>query len=216
MTLKQSRNLAVRQVGKVNPRSLNLLFNQKRVNSKLVKNIFLNSVDKTVLNMLINHFVDNAKSGDVKLKLFLNRLVLKKFNPNSVSRWRVLNKFYNLAQEGDSFGLRGLLIGVKDSVLENRGCALKGLRYLAETGDVRVLDGLVFGLKDSNKYNRNVALDGLRLLAVKGDVRVLDGLVFGLKDSDSVNRGLAFGGLQELAEIGNLRAKKFLEEYKRK
>jgi len=27
---------------------------------------------------------------------------------------------------------------------------------------------------------------------------------------------LAFGGLQELAEIGNLRAKKFLEEYKRK
>ena len=164
------KNLAKIQNRKINLSDVKSLLRQKKVNPVLVRNVILKSTDKNILDSVINHFVENAKKGDIRSKLFLNRLVSKNFNSNIVSRERVLGAFSDLAKKGNSFGLRGLLIGVKDPVLTNRFFALWGLRELAEKGESRVLPGLLVGAKDSNLGNRSFALKGLEALAKQGNV----------------------------------------------
>jgi len=169
LIVSRKKNLAKMQPRKLNLSEVKSLLRQKKVNPDVVRNVLLKSTDKIVLDSVINHFVKNAKKGDVRSKLFLNRLVSKKFNSNIISRERVLGEFRGLAKKGDSLGLRGLLIGVKDPVLTNRFFALWGLRELAERGDARVLPGLLTGVKDFNLANRSWALKGLEALAKKGN-----------------------------------------------
>lgn len=170
MTLKQARNLTLIQSRKVTPASMKLIL-RKKPKTALLREIILNSTDEKVLGAVISHFVECAKSGDVKAKLFLNRLASERFNKNPASRSTVLKRIWALAIVGDSFGLRGLLVGVRDFEGVNRSWALGGLRELAKKGDARVLPGLIFGMKDADKENRSRALEGLNALAEKGNVK---------------------------------------------
>jgi hypothetical protein len=168
MTAPRIKSLTARQAEKINSKSLRFILRGKP-NPILLRSILLNSNNKLALSILINHFVNKAKKGDVRAKLLLNRLASEKFNKNVISRGQVLDKFGVFAKEGDSFGLRGLLVGAKDSDIINRDRALFGLCQLAIQGDGRVLSGLFVGVKDSSKTNFERALFGLITLANKGN-----------------------------------------------
>ena len=167
MTLKQTKNLVAMQIARVTPSSVRLLLRGKS-NSVILRKLILSSTNLKVLDEMISHFVNKAKV-DVHAKLFLDEMVSEKFNKNPVSRWRVLTAFHNLSIKGDSFGLRGLLIGVKDSDESNCRCALAGLSLLAQKGISETLPGLIVGLKDKELGNHNNALRGVKCLAKLGN-----------------------------------------------
>jgi hypothetical protein len=164
----QSKRLGNRQAGKISLYGAKSLLKQKRVNPVLIKTILLNSTDSKVLDVLLDYFVERAKKGDLGSMGILNRFAVEKINPNLVSRKKVLETLRNLALSGDARGIRGLLVGVKDSDSINRYHSLSGLRALSKKGDVRVLPGLLVGVKDSDVGNRSLALGGLRLLSRRG------------------------------------------------
>jgi hypothetical protein len=215
MTQRQVLNLFKMQIGKMSEASVKLALERKRASPAFLRKVLLESKNEKVWGLLINHFLSNAKRGDVRSKLFLIRLCFEKFNKNKFLRGAVLIKFEELAEGGNVFGLRGMLVGVKDSDTHNRSWALKGLGELAFKGDARVLPGLFFGLRDSNPSNRADALSGLEKLSRLGDVRVLPGLILGLKDPVKGNRNWSIWGLENLSEKGNVQAKKSLEELKK-
>jgi hypothetical protein len=215
VTQRQVLNLFKMQIGKMSEASLKLALERKRASPAFLNRVLIESKNEKVLGLVVNHFLVKAKEGDAESKMFLNRMASEKFNKNKSLRKLIFLKFSNLATLGDSFGLRGMLVGVKDSDTHNRSWALKGLGELAFKGDARVLPGLFFGLRDSNPSNRADALSGLEKLSRLGDVRVLPGLILGLKDPVKGNRNWSIWGLENLSEKGNVQAKKSLEELKK-
>ena len=205
MSYSAARKLTSRQLNANLRRALKQSEGKRVVNSRMLKKIFLESKDTRVLKEVFEHFVARSKSGDVQVNLFLNRCISEKFNKNADSRREVLKYFKGLAGKGDSFGLKGLIVGVKDSVASNREVALAGLRELAEQNNRHVLSGLVIGVKDKVESNRRIALMGLRELAERGDARTLPGLMIGVRDSNANNRGRALEGLKNLARKGDAR-----------
>lgn len=143
MAQRQLRNLAQMQASKLNANSVELLLKgKKRVREVFLKQVLLENRDRFALRMLINHFLKKAREGDVRSKLFLNRLASERFNKNESSRAEVLIIFHNLAQKGDLFGLRGLLVAARDSVPERRWWALEGLNALAKKGNLKAIKAL--------------------------------------------------------------------------
>jgi hypothetical protein len=170
MTLKKVLNLSKMQVLKVTPKSVELLLAQKKPSMALLRKILFESKNKEVLRLTINHFLARAVKGDVRANLFLRRLVSEKFNKNEYIRSRVLEHFWYVAKwRGNPIGLRGLLVGVRDSSILNRNRALMGLSELAWRGDARTLPGLIEGLKDPHLDNQVHALKGIKDLAKTGN-----------------------------------------------
>jgi hypothetical protein len=207
-----ARKLTSRQLNANLRRALKQSEGKRVVNSRVLKENLLKSSDERVLEEVVKHFVVMGEKGDVKIKLFLNRCASEKFNKNSNSRFKILVRFRELAKKGDSFGLKGLLVGVRDSNKHHREYALRGLSLLAAKGETRTLPGLLHGVKDSSEYNRGWALLGLRELSKKGEKGILPGLLVGVKDFSKYNRGIALSSLRELAERGSVEAKKALKE----
>ncbi|MGI6589368.1 MAG: hypothetical protein ACOX1V_01745 [Candidatus Iainarchaeum sp.] len=166
MSYGEARKLTSRQLNANLLRALEQSRGKRVVNPRVFKNAILESSDSRVLKEVVNHFIKKGKSN-VKIKLFLNRCASEKFNKNWVSRGEVLKYFGELAEKGDSFGLRGLMVGVKDSNPSNRGWALRGLSFLAAKGDARALNGLMIGVKDSVGSNRAWAMFGIGELSKK-------------------------------------------------
>jgi hypothetical protein len=192
MTQKHVLNLSRMQIGKLSENSLWLALEKKKASTPWLKKVLFESKDRKILYLAIEHFVRKAKNGDVRAKLFLNRLALERFNKNDLLRDCVLLKLEENTQMGDRFALRALLVGVRDSVPYNRAMALTGLKNLAARNEKRVLPGLIFGLKDTNLDNRRYALSGLEFLAEE-------------KNEDAIKV------LKKLASEGNKRAKDILE-----
>lgn len=170
MTQRQVLNLTKMQASKIGVNGVRMILLKKKGSSVFLKKVLLESRNEKVLGEVISYFVEKANTGDIRSKLFLNRCASEKFNKNEILRKLVIEKFLKLARDRSSFGLRGLLVGVRDSVSVNRHWAFLGLWKLAEKGDFRVLSGLLEGVKDSVKNNRTLALQGLRALADKGHV----------------------------------------------
>jgi hypothetical protein len=170
VTLKQTRNLGARQIAKVTPKSVGLILAQKKPNLVLLRKILFESKDREVLRLTINHFLALADLGNVKAKLFLNRLASEKYNKNEYIRTRVLENYWYVAKfRKNPVGLRALLVGVRDSNISNRVHSLMGLSELALHGDARTLPGLIEGLKDSHPDNHDHALKGIQDLAKTGN-----------------------------------------------
>jgi hypothetical protein len=169
MTLKQAARLNSVQAGKLTPKSLALIMWYNRVDSPVFRKLVKDSKNKSLLHSAITHSISKAKEGDVRARLFLNRLTQEKFTKDNSFRRMVLGEFSDIAVKGDSFGLRWLLIGVRDSSIANRSWALWGLENLAKEGDARTLPGLLKGIKDSDADNRDLALSGLKELTKCGN-----------------------------------------------
>jgi hypothetical protein len=162
MTQRQLKTLNSTQAQRLTPKSLSMIFERNRINSPIVKKIFLEVKGTKSFKLMIDYFVEKVQRGDVGAQRLLNRMASEKFNKNELLRNWVLEKFRELAFNGDDLGLKGLLSGVKDSSSDNRNVALWGLRRLATyKGDARVLPGLIVGARDSHETNRWEALRGL-------------------------------------------------------
>jgi hypothetical protein len=202
-------------MAKVTPSSVKLLLRGKS-NPVLLKSLVLSSTNATVLESLVNHLGLKAMKGDVRAKLFLNRCASEKFNKNALSRGLVIGCLSKRASNADYFGLRGLLVGIRDSNPNNRLKAFEGLRIFVSRGNPAGIKSLIIGAKDPVEKIRWQSLAGLYDLArLYGDARALPGLLIGVKDCAN-NNYLALAGLKELAEQGNIEAKNFfLEELKK-
>jgi hypothetical protein len=212
VTQKKAANLNKRQIGKIRAHPVSLILGRTRVNSKLLKNFLFESTNPAVLDEVIEHILSKALKKDETAKRLLRRLAYEKCNNKTVLRGRVLAGFYRLSARGDSFGLRELTIGTKDSAHQNRFWAILGLYHLASKGNTRTLPGLLVGAKDLEKQNREWAIKGLTKLAEKGDARTVNGLIIALKDKKTSNPGVALDGLTALAKLGNKDAQKLLTE----
>lgn len=169
MTQRQVSNLATTQLQKIRASSVKLILRKKTVNPVLLRKILFESRNTDVLELVVSYYLHKAREGDVKAKLFINRMCSAKFNKNSALREIILTRLSSPNLTESSFiGLKGLLVGVNDPEAMNRALALKGLCSLAEKGDARVIPGLVAGLKDTSEANAWRGLSGLSLLAHKG------------------------------------------------
>ncbi|OQA31475.1 MAG: hypothetical protein BWY55_00468 [archaeon ADurb.Bin336] len=155
----------------------------KAVTSGVLRNTILKSKNPKVLNASISTFINRSRGGDVQARLFLNRSASEKFNKNSASRREVLWRFKGLAGKGDSVGLRGLMVGVRDSNALNREIAWKGVGDLAARGNPQAksflsnykggdnsvaLRRLISGTGKRDAGTRTSALSGLKRLSDQG------------------------------------------------
>ena len=214
MTHAQVSNLAVRQIKKLNEKSIALILNKKKASNSLLKQILLNSTDKQLLDAVLNEFLLMAKNGNIQAKKIVTMVAYEKFNPNSNSRTRILGLFKELAQKGDLVGLEGMLLAAKSKRNYDRYLALEAMGVLAGKGEGKVLPGLMSCVNDSLKQNRFLALRGLVDLSNRGNKEAIKGLIIGMKDSnpDRSNATFAKHAVESLAKQKNKEAIKALKE----
>jgi len=172
MTLKQSKRLLARQVGKVTIKQL-LTLKQRRMNPTLMRKMFVISSDTAVLSSLTNYFGELILKGDKQALKFITRTCSEKINKNSFSRRYALMTLDGLLNKENFSGIRGFFIGLRDSDPVNRAIALNGLFTLAKFGKARTLPGLVKGTKDSDEHCRDIAWRGIKDLATQKNPNAL-------------------------------------------